>query len=445
MTPLHGRPKSLEEIRLRRKHKELVRLTAERVNLEQVFVALMSEIREFELEYEEILGARIRAQQDLEWQLQGLAGGQFNTFESAAERGKPFVSREQHTTTLLDDEKSVTGCPVVISLKALYREVAKAFHPDLALHDEERRHRQELMAIANQAYQSGNSQLLAELLQERKRRPADSPIFESGMELMLIDRRIMAVRQDIRCCISKISDLKQTDIYRFKLRVDNALTEGIDLLSEMAARVDMDIERARRQLAPLLGAIQGLPAQRSPKYGKRTIIFPSDVNCGMLYVRNAASVDFRDWRRIGAACGVRDLAGDFSVRLDVKGGGTSDHLFHEHLRPHDLQSLVLYNANDSILARLPNLTGLQELYLSDTQVSDHSLAMLKPLQSLRRVSLFRTTVGDEGLLILSQISGLKWLTCSGTRITEEGLNRFRGIMPGCRVVSFAWRDLRQKL
>jgi hypothetical protein len=40
---------------------------------------------------------------------------------------------------------------------------------------------------------------------------------------------------------------------------------------------------------------------------------------------------------------------------------------------------------------------------------------------------------------LIQLSGLKSLTCSGTGATDEGLDRFRQLMPRCKVVNFKWR------
>jgi hypothetical protein len=176
----------------------------------------------------------------------------------------------------------------------------------------------------------------------------------------------------------------------------------------------------------------------------RIIRFPADQTCGSLYIRNADSLDYRDWQRIGNARGAKEVFLDKSVRLDIKGGNGTEVTFLADLQPHDLQSLFLYNVDDSILPCLSHLTGLQELYLSDTTVSDKGLAFLHPLKNLQRISIYHTAIGDKGLLNLTLVYGLKWLTCSGTAITEDGLNLFRQIKPGCKSVSFKWRYEGQK-
>ena len=43
-------------------------------------------------------------------------------------------------------------------LKRLYRDVAKAMHPDLADNDEERGHRHVFMSRANEAYEASNGE-----------------------------------------------------------------------------------------------------------------------------------------------------------------------------------------------------------------------------------------------------------------------------------------------
>jgi hypothetical protein len=441
MTPLHSHQKSAEEIRLSRKYRELARLRADLLQHQRAYISLGSELRIFEQEYEEIIGVRITVLRDLEWQLQGLVSEEPESVNFVSREQEQFFSHGQNTTTLLDKEEFMTD-GLATNLKALYREVAKAFHPDLATTDEERRQRQELMTLANDAYRVGDGSLLTDLLHERKHSFFAGSGLKTGMEVMVLNRRIAAVRQDIRRSISKLAELKLTDIYLLKLRVDAGLADGFDLLSEMAARTDDKIEQVRRRLFLLRGGVPTPAVRRGSTGTRRTIRFPSDLTCGMLYVRNAASVDYRDWQRVGVARGTRDFSDDMSVRLDVKGGEISDCSFLGQLQSHDLQSLFFYNGNNCMLAEVPHLTGLQELYLSDTQVSDQILKLLKPLQSLKRITLFRTTVGDEGLFSLTQISGLQWLTCSGTFITEEGLNQFRKVMPGCKAVSFAWRNVR---
>jgi hypothetical protein len=441
VTPYKNRLKTPEEIELDHKYEQLAAVKAELQRHERVYNSLKSEIRMFEQVYEDILGCRIQALDDLEWQLKGLLGEPAADYSSATAKVSPTYSHFQHTTDLLDDEEIVQNVDN-LSLKSLYRGVAKAVHPDLASGEGDRRRRQELMALANEAYQTGNRQLLIDLLSEWEQTPASYGASEMdiALELVRVIRQVAAVQQNIHAVIRQTEELKQTDIYHFKLRVDDALADGVDLLAEMAAAADLDIARLRRRLAAARGD-SGEPAGGvdAVPFETRVVRFPVHQNCGTLFIRKATSLDFRDWQRIGTAKGAKEVFLDTSLRLDVKVDNGMDTSFLSDLQPDDLQSLFLYNCDDSIIARIAHLTGLQELYLSDTGISDQALVQLRTLSSLQRMSIYHTAIGDRGLLNLAVLPGLKWLTCSGTAVTEKGFTDFRRVMPGCKTVSFKWR------
>jgi len=439
MTPFKNRLKTPEEIELEHKYQKLALSKAELQRHEQLYNSLKSEIRMFEQVYEDILGTRIEVLEDLEWQLQGLLGEEALAEAVESIKHEPSFSHFHHTTDLLDDEESAPNT-AELSLKSLYRGVAKAVHPDLAADEADRRRRQELMALANEAYQTGNRQVLADLLSEWEQTPVFNSELDIAMELVRVIRQIALVDQNIHAMIRQTEELKQTDIYLFKLRVDESLADGIDLMAEMAAKVDMDIARIRRRLMTLRGEGGGAtPGPADLPFETRIIRFPVDQSCGTLYVRKRESLDYRDWQQLGSARGAKEVYLDKSLRLDVKGGNGTDLSFLAGLQPNDLQSLFLYNVNDDILPNLVHLTGLQELYISDARISNQGLALLRPLKELQRISIYHTDIGDQGLLNLALITGLKWLTCSGTSITEDGLNHFRRVMPGCKAVSFKWR------
>lgn len=437
MSQFQSHLKSPEEIELERKYQKLSGLKVDLVLREKSYTTLKFEIKMFEQVYEEILGARIEALEDLEWQLQGFLG------EGGGERKAESLSQQslfthiQQSTDLLDDDIQPDSSN--LSLKSLYRGVAKAVHPDLAANEVERKRRQELMSLANEAYQSGNRQLLADMLSEWEVTPVYSSGMDIAMELVRVIRQIAAVEQNIQAMIRQTNELKQTRIYAFKLRVDESLADGVDLLAEMAAKVEVDIVRIRRRLTVLKGFDETGSSIGETHFETKIIRFPIDQNCGALYIRNSGSLDFRDWQRIGNAIGAKEVFRDKSVRLDLKVEKGIDTKFLANLKPDDLQALFLHNVDDSIWSNIQHLTALEELYLSDTKITDQGLAELRPLKNLKRISIYHTAICDRGLINLALISGLKWLTCSGTAITEEGLNLFRRVMPGCKSVSFKWR------
>lgn len=439
MTPFKNRLKTPEEIELEHKYQQLAKVKGDLQNREKNYSLLKSEIRAFEQAYEDILGVRIQSLEDLEWQLKGLLGE--SEIESAAESLKqsPTYAHFHQSTDLLDDEETPQDA-ANLSLKSLYRGVAKAVHPDLASDEGERQRRQELMALANEAYQAGNRHILIDLLSEWEQAPVlYGSEMEIALELVRVIRQLAAVQQNIHAVVRQTEELKQTDIYCFKLRVADALSDGVDLMAEMAAAVDLDIARIGRRLSTLRGDTTGFDTVDTHAFETRIIRFPSEQNCGTLFVRKAASLDFRDWQRIGAARGAKEVFLNTSLRLDVKAEDDMDTSFLTDLLPNDLQSLFLYNCDDGIMPHIGHLTGLQELYISDSTISDQGLALLCTLVSLQRISIYHTAIGDNGLFNLTQLSGLKWLTCSGTASTEEGLTMFRSAMPECKTVNFKWR------
>lgn len=439
MTPFKNRLKTPEEVELEHKYQLLAGVKADLQRREQEYSRLKLEIRKFEQTYEEMLGFRIQTLEDLEWQLMGLLGeSKADGPAQSLKQQSPSYTHFQHTTDLLDDDETPRD-GANLSLKTLYRGVAKAVHPDLAADEAECLRRQELMALANEAYQAGNRQVLIDLLSEWEQAPVSyGSELDIALELVRVIRQLAAIQQNIHAVVRQTEELKQSDIYHFKLRVDDALSDGVDLLVDMAAAVDLDIARIRRRLSTVRGE-SAEPGDNTVPFETRIIRFPAGQNCGTLFIRKATSLDFRDWQRIGVARGAKEVFLDTSLRLDVKGDSGLDMSFLGEMQPNDLQSLFLYGCDDTAIRHITHLTGLQELYLSDAEVTDQGLALLRPLPSLQRLSIYHTAIGDKGLLKLAKIPGLKWLTCSGTAATEEGLMKFRKAKPGCKTVNFKWR------
>lgn len=434
--------KSPEAIELAKKRQELAGLLEEQSRCERDLSAIKSEIRIFERAYEQALGARITELEQLEWQISGFLGSasgeEHHKYYHAADSGsssRPIGS----TTSLLDDDPDTSTVMEEKSIKALYREVAKAIHPDLALDDTTRLRRQELMSVANQAYKEGDRSVLQRLLRDWQLGPKTTKGLDIGAELIRLIRQLAHVRQTIQELRDRIAELLESDIYRFKQRVEDALSDGIDLLAEMAATVDLDLAKARKRLALLKGEPEPVDERHAVHLETRIVRFPADQSYGTLYLRAIRSVDYRDWQKLGAAKGTREIPLGMALRLDVRGDGAAGMAFLEALGADDLQALFLYDVGDDALVRLYRLSGLQELYLSNTTVSNSGLKHLACLSGLRRLYLYHTDISDAGLVNLVPLKGLKWLTFSGTKVTETGLTALRKALPGCKVVTFKWR------
>lgn len=437
--PFHNRLKTPEEVELERKQREAKRYQLELNDWERMFSGLKAEIRTFEQLYEDTVGGRITVLEELEWQLNGILGTEKAPPRQEESPDEQTFSHFQRTTDLLDDEEESPPDTSSMSIKSLYRGVAKAVHPDLASDEADRLRRQELMAVANQAYESGDRKSLEELFWDWEVGTGTITGKDVASELIRVIRQIARLQQNIHAAILQIDELKQTDIYRFKLRVAEAQADGIDLLAEMVAKADEDIANLRKRLSVLRGEEAVTESKNSPQVKTRVIRFPADKSYGTLYVRNIGSTDYRDWQWLGNARGVKEVFLGKGVRLDAKGVGGNGLDFLDSMQPEDLQALFLNDIDDSALPHVTRLAGLQELCLSNTTISEDGLAQLASLGELQRVYIYHTAVGDQGLHKLTGLPGLKWLTCSGTMISEDGLNRFRQAMPDCKVVNFKWR------
>ncbi len=84
---------------------------------------------------------------------------------------------------------------------------------------------------------------------------------------------------------------------------------------------------------------------------------------------------------------------------------------------------------DDGLAHLSNLSQLEQLVLSDTQITDEGLAHLSGLTNLKSLYLFQTRITDAGLAHLEGLQSLEILRAARTGITEEGAAAFQAKMP----------------
>jgi hypothetical protein len=395
----------------------------------------------FEQVYAGVLGARIALLEDLEWQLNGLLDNGETAETVASPASSDAFAYFHHRTDLLDDESESDPDPTSppSNLKSLYRAVAKAIHPDLAPDEAQRLRRQELMAVANHAYEVGDRSVLEDIFYDWQQGPELVSELDVALELVRVIREIARQQQNIHALGCQTEELKATDIYIFKTRVDDSLADGIDLLAEMAATLDLDITKARNRLAVLRGDESETGNRSGTPLETRIIRFPVEMPNATLFERSRSSVDFRDWHRIGTARGAKEVFLDKSVRLDVKGAPGVNLTFLDTLQADDLQALFLYEIDDSALDHLAHLNGLEELYLSNSTVSDTGLLRLNTLWGLKRLYIYHTGISDCGLLNLVRLSGLQSLTCSGTGATDEGLDRFRQLLPRCKVVNFKWR------
>ena len=88
---------------------------------------------------------------------------------------------------------------------------------------------------------------------------------------------------------------------------------------------------------------------------------------------------------------------------------------------------------DSGLVHLKRLTNLQVLRLGETQVTDAGLVHLKGLTNLEGLDLSFTQVTDAGLEHVEALTNLEYLFLHGTPVTDEGVENLRRALPNCYI------------
>lgn len=151
---------------------------------------------------------------------------------------------------------SQVGPAVQAQIKALYRQLCRRFHPDLTQDPAERAWRTEIMAAVNAAYEVGSLTELEALAQKPDHMTAKGIVDEERRDALLekrrqIQRRLQEVERELR-------DLMHSQMMDLSLEAKFARQRGRDLLGEMAAEVERDLERKRAELDLMAAQMQEL-------------------------------------------------------------------------------------------------------------------------------------------------------------------------------------------
>ena len=236
-----------EERELRKKLAELAELEGILGEKELELATFKAELNAFEAMYMGIVGIKYAELDEIEAKI-----------AEAKLRDNPSdkIAQEEATRARADESREATGQVEEAfeefipsdTLKKLYREVAKRIHPDLAEGDYARLKREELMAKANRAYQEGDSEKLRAILAEWEDSPESVKGEGAGAELVRLVRKIAQVEGRLRTIELEMAQLKQSDLYELKSKVEKAEIQGRNLLSEMAAKVEKEISNAKERL-----------------------------------------------------------------------------------------------------------------------------------------------------------------------------------------------------
>ena len=132
--------------------------------------------------------------------------------------------------------------------RKLFRDVAKAIHPDLASDEAARDRRHTLMIEANRAYALGDEEQLRSILEAWERSPeAVQGSDPEAIRLRLV-RRIAQIEEELELIDGDLAALNESPLGKLKAMVDEAAAGGKDLVRDMIGRLKRDILVATNRL-----------------------------------------------------------------------------------------------------------------------------------------------------------------------------------------------------
>jgi hypothetical protein len=134
------------------------------------------------------------------------------------------------------------------AVRKLFRDVAKAIHPDLAEDEVARDRRHALMIEANGAYALGDEERLRWILEAWARSPEAVQGTDPDADRLRLERRAAQLEEQIALVAGDLEALRDSPMWKLKVMVDEAAAGGKDLIRDMVARLKADIMVARNRL-----------------------------------------------------------------------------------------------------------------------------------------------------------------------------------------------------
>ena len=130
-------------------------------------------------------------------------------------------------------------------LKKLYRQLARQFHPDLAIDEADRQYRTDKMAAINDAYKAQSMVELMALAEELEKHQSEVESSQPPDQEMVqaLQEEIERCRRRLRVLDNELVNLPNRSMVDLALKVKLAQREGRDMLTEMATELERKIAR----------------------------------------------------------------------------------------------------------------------------------------------------------------------------------------------------------
>jgi len=160
-------------------------------------------------------------------------------------------SSEEYDKNLETEKEKYLDRKSLEKQKKLYRKLALRFHPDRAKNMKERKEFEKIFPEINEAYQNGDLDTLKKYMKQAER---EEQIAKEAPEEKLV--RLKKDYEIILVIILKIQreleDLKTSETYKLKKKIDQAKEKGRDLIQELATTINLKISENQKILDKLI-------------------------------------------------------------------------------------------------------------------------------------------------------------------------------------------------
>jgi len=201
---------------------------------------LESELETFKTRYRREVGRRHEELDELECAIAELELAELAKQlgpERAGRPALPAAERDEPAPRFTSD-----------AVRKLFRDVAKAIHPDLAGDEHARQRRHILMIEANRAYALGDERRLRAILQMWESSAAPVPDSDADAVRLQLLRRLGQIHDQLEACDHDLAALEESPLWKLKVMSDDASARGRDLVGEMVKELTRDILVARNRL-----------------------------------------------------------------------------------------------------------------------------------------------------------------------------------------------------
>lgn len=240
-----------EESELAKKRAELKPLEAILAQRELELATLQAELRDFEGRYLKVVGAGYAELDEIEAQIAEAIAKLNPKDEDArakADRARSQANESAAATEAAKEEGGAQKFEASETLKKLYRDLARLVHPDTVLDERDKQRHHEWMAKVNKAFGERDEEGLKAILNEWESSPESVKGEGVGSDWIRVVRKIALVEQRLNIVEKDIAFLEESDLNELRLKVDAAEAEGRDLLEEMEAQVQEQIDEASDRL-----------------------------------------------------------------------------------------------------------------------------------------------------------------------------------------------------